>query len=317
MKFAIQAFVLLFASTSVCFAQETQPDEKKKSPTGFEWLKQFEGNWTTVSKSTGSESGTVQKATLESRTVGNRWIVNDHRGDLGAGMKFHAVQTIGYDAATKKFKGTWVDSVLDHTWNYTGSLDESGQKLNLEAEGPDWNDMTKTKRYRDVYEFTSPNVIAGTSQMMNDKGEWETFITSTITRENEPDPSPITPFLMFEGQAVAAIDYYKTVFADTEILEMTKYKAGEPGTEGTIKVATISIAGQRVMCIDSPAKHEFTFTPSFSFFVECETEEQLKERFAKLSDGGKVMMPVGAYGFSRQFGWTSDKFGVSWQLNVK
>ena len=68
-------------------------------------------------------------------------------------------------------------------------------------------------------------------------------------------------------------------------------------------------------CIDSPIKHAFTFTPSFSLFVECESEAELDAAFARLSDGGSVLMPPGNYGFSTKFAWVNDRFGVSWQLN--
>ena len=33
-------------------------------------------------------------------------------------------------------------------------------------------------------------------------------------------------------------------------------------------------------------------------------------------DGGQVFMPLNPYPFSPKFGWLSDRFGVSWQLNL-
>lgn len=126
----------------------------------------------------------------------------------------------------------------------------------------------------------------------------------------------IRPFLMFEGDAEEAMDFYLSLFPDSEILEIERYQAGERGGEGTIKRATFRIADQTVLCMDSPAHHDFTFTPSFSLFVECESAEQIAWLFAALSEDGRIFMPLGAYGFSRQFGWTNDKFGVSWQLNL-
>jgi len=130
--------------------------------------------------------------------------------------------------------------------------------------------------------------------------------------------SCVTPFLMFTGRAEEAIDYYKSVFPGVKVDSMSKYKLGEGGAQGKVKTAYVSIEGQTVMMTDSPPVHEFTFTPSFSFFVECESVEQLKERFGKLSISGKVMMPVSdEYAFGELFGWCSDKFGVSWQLILK
>ena len=126
----------------------------------------------------------------------------------------------------------------------------------------------------------------------------------------------VTPFLMFEGQAETAMKHYTTLFPGASVESVDKYGPNEAGKEGTIRLATITIAGQRIMCIDSPVKHEFQFTPSFSLFVDCESEEQIAELFTKLSEGGKVLMPLDDYGFSEKFGWVSDRFGVSWQLNL-
>jgi len=70
------------------------------------------------------------------------------------------------------------------------------------------------------------------------------------------------------------------------------------------------------MCVDSPVKHGFTFTPAISLFVDCGSEAEIDHLFAKLVDGGQVFMPLNADPFSPKFGWLSDRFGVSWQLNL-
>jgi predicted 3-demethylubiquinone-9 3-methyltransferase (glyoxalase superfamily) len=53
-----------------------------------------------------------------------------------------------------------------------------------------------------------------------------------------------------------------------------------------------------------------------SLFVNCASEEELDRAFAALASEGKTFMPINNYGFSRRFGWCSDRFGVSWQLNL-
>ena len=80
--------------------------------------------------------------------------------------------------------------------------------------------------------------------------------------------------------------------------------------------ATFELAGQEFMCIDTPVKHEFTFTPSISLFVDFESDVQISKTFEKLSVDGQIFMPLGEYPFSRKYGWVADKFGVSWQLNL-
>jgi predicted 3-demethylubiquinone-9 3-methyltransferase (glyoxalase superfamily) len=74
----------------------------------------------------------------------------------------------------------------------------------------------------------------------------------------------ITPFLMFEGSAEEAMRFYLGLFRDSRIGEIVRYARGEQGAEGSIKRADFTVAGQDVICIDSPVKHAFTFTPSIS-----------------------------------------------------
>lgn len=127
-------------------------------------------------------------------------------------------------------------------------------------------------------------------------------------------------FLMFNGRAEEAMNLYTSVFKRSEILSITRYGAseagaGDAGAEGTVQHATFTLNGQEFMCIDSNASHAFTFTPSISIYVRCDTEEEIGAAFAKLSQDGQVLMPLDRYPFSAKFGWVSDRFGVSWQLN--
>jgi predicted 3-demethylubiquinone-9 3-methyltransferase (glyoxalase superfamily) len=126
----------------------------------------------------------------------------------------------------------------------------------------------------------------------------------------------ITTFLMFIGQAEAAMNLYTSLFKQSAILNITRYAANEAGAEGTVRQATFTLNGQEFMCIDSEAVHAFTFTPSISLYVRCETEEEIDRVFAILSEGGQILMPLDRYPFSPKFGWLSDRFGVSWQLSL-
>jgi predicted 3-demethylubiquinone-9 3-methyltransferase (glyoxalase superfamily) len=126
----------------------------------------------------------------------------------------------------------------------------------------------------------------------------------------------VRPFLMFQGKAEEAIAFYAGLFTDCRIVGMTRVAKGEPGVEGSLKRGTIALKDQVVDVFDSPVKHDFTFTPAFSFFVECESDAELTELAAALSENGATFMPLGAYGFSKKFAWVGDRFGVSWQLNL-
>jgi predicted 3-demethylubiquinone-9 3-methyltransferase (glyoxalase superfamily) len=126
----------------------------------------------------------------------------------------------------------------------------------------------------------------------------------------------ITTFLMFAGSAQSALRSYVALFPDSRIISLELYAAGERGSEGSVKRAVFELHGVRYMCLDSPVQHDFSFTPSVSLFVECDSLEQFERLCTALSAEGKVFMAPAAYGFSQRFAWLQDRFGVSWQFNL-
>jgi predicted 3-demethylubiquinone-9 3-methyltransferase (glyoxalase superfamily) len=126
----------------------------------------------------------------------------------------------------------------------------------------------------------------------------------------------ITPFLMFQGYAEEAVSLYVSLFADSEIQEVRHYGPdGSAGKEGEAALIRFTLAGREVRALDSVVMHSFSFTPSFSFFVDCASEAELDSAFASLSHMGQVLMPAAAYPFAKKFAWVQDRFGVSWQLS--
>lgn len=126
----------------------------------------------------------------------------------------------------------------------------------------------------------------------------------------------VTTFLMFAGQAEEAMNFYVSLFENSQVIRVTRYGPGEMGKEGSVVHALFSLNGQELMCIDSPAEHGFTFTPAISLYVSCPEEAKITRYFESLSAGGQVLMPLGEYPFSKKFGWIQDRFGVSWQLSA-
>ncbi len=129
-------------------------------------------------------------------------------------------------------------------------------------------------------------------------------------------------FLMFVGEqcgkAEEAMKFYTSLFKNSGIKHIDYWKVNEPGgKDGLVKHAIFMLNGLEYMMSENTFEHKFTFTPSMSIYVSCDDENEVDSLFKKLSEGGSVMMPPDNYGFSKKFGWLADRYGVSWQLNLK
>jgi len=128
----------------------------------------------------------------------------------------------------------------------------------------------------------------------------------------------ITTFLTFQdNNAEQAMNFYMELFDNSKIIDIQRYGKDGPAKEGTIMRAIFELNGKQFICSDSYIKHEWTFTPAVSHWVECKKEEEIEYLFKKLSEDGDIKMPLNNYGFSQKFGFIEDKFGVSWQLNLQ
>jgi predicted 3-demethylubiquinone-9 3-methyltransferase (glyoxalase superfamily) len=128
----------------------------------------------------------------------------------------------------------------------------------------------------------------------------------------------ITTFLTFqEYNAEEAMNFYIGLFDNSKVIELQRHASGGPAKEGSILIAKFELNGKQFICSDSFVKHQWTFSPAISMYVECSTEDELEKLFDNLSDNGNVYMPLDNYGFSKKFGWVGDKFGVTWQLNLQ
>lgn len=159
----------------------------------------------------------------------------------------------------------------------------------------------------------------------NEKGERISQLQSELdslrklkTEKPNDMKGQITTFLTFQKEnAEQAMNFYIELFDNSKVINIKRWKKEGPGKEGTIMHATFSLDGKLFMCSDSPPIHEWGFTPAISNYVECVDESELELLFIKLSENGKVMMPLDNYGFSQKFGFIEDQFGVSWQLNLQ
>jgi predicted 3-demethylubiquinone-9 3-methyltransferase (glyoxalase superfamily) len=112
----------------------------------------------------------------------------------------------------------------------------------------------------------------------------------------------IVPFLWFDGKAEEAANFYTAIFDDALITDVMRHGEGGHGPKGAVWSATFELAGQKFVALNGGPM--FKFTPAISFFVNCETQAEVDDFWAKLSEGGQIM----------QCGWLTDKFGVTWQI---
>lgn len=130
----------------------------------------------------------------------------------------------------------------------------------------------------------------------------------------------IVPNLWFDRNAQEAVDFYVSVFPGSKINSISRY----PQTEaegladfqkdfaGKVLSIDFELAGYRFLTIN--ADSTFKPNPSISFFYTCDSKEESNEMWKKLSEGGKPLMELAEYPFSKYYGWVQDKYGYSWQL---
>ena len=112
----------------------------------------------------------------------------------------------------------------------------------------------------------------------------------------------ITPFLWFDGKAEEAMKFYVSIFKKSKIVSLRRYGEGGPGPKGTVMTGTFELDGQQFFALNGGPT--FTFSPAVSFFVNCETQQEVDELWEKLSEGGEKL----------RCGWLKDKYGLSWQV---
>lgn len=128
----------------------------------------------------------------------------------------------------------------------------------------------------------------------------------------------ITTFLTFQkNNAEEAMNFYIDLFDNSKVIDIQRYEKEGPDKEGSVVRAIFELNGKQFICSDSSIQHEWDFTPAVSNWVECENDKEIEQLFKKLSENGDVKMPLDNYGFSKQFAFVEDRFGVSWQLNFE
>src|SRR3989344_2976256 len=119
----------------------------------------------------------------------------------------------------------------------------------------------------------------------------------------------IVPHLWFDKEAKEATAFYTSLLPDSKIISASVIK---DTPSGDCDVISFQLGGHEFMAIS--AGPYFKFNPSISFIIVCETVEELDKLWSELSAGGKALMELGEYPFSERYGWTADKYGLTWQV---
>jgi predicted 3-demethylubiquinone-9 3-methyltransferase (glyoxalase superfamily) len=119
----------------------------------------------------------------------------------------------------------------------------------------------------------------------------------------------IRPYLWFDTQAREAVGFYVETFPASRITNTTTI---HDTPSGDSEIVSFELLGQAFMAIS--AGPLFKFTPAVSFLVSCATRDEVDQLWARLAAGGQALMPLDSYPFSDRFGWTNDRYGLSWQV---
>ncbi len=106
------------------------------------------------------------------------------------------------------------------------------------------------------------------------------------------------------GRAKEAIEFYTSIFPNSQIHSLQLYKAGDPQPEGNLMFGQFDLDGQLLAAMDGTGNHDFKFNEGFSIVVNCDTQKEIDHFWNELTEGGQ----------ESQCGWLKDKFGVSWQI---
>ena len=112
----------------------------------------------------------------------------------------------------------------------------------------------------------------------------------------------ITPFLWFDGNAEEAVNLYVSLFENAKIGSISRYSDAGPLPKGTVMTVAFTLNNQDFVALNGGP--EYKFTPAVSFFVTCQTQDEIDHFWDKLSAGGEV----------QRCGWLKDKYGLSWQI---
>lgn len=221
---------------------------------------------------------------------------------LGRGPEGKMGGMIGRIKENKPFKHISIE--------YMGLI-EDGEEITSGPEVEDWRgstenytfeekngrtllsiDVDANELYRDMFTETWPKALNLLKDVCEGRGPRQTKLLDYRNR--------IYPCLWFDNQARSAAEYYSGIFGDSRI------------TDHNDMAVTFELHGQKFMALNGGPM--YTPNPSISFYVLCETKNEVDRLWNQLIVGGSVLMPLDKYSWTDKYGWLKDRYGISWQL---
>ena len=137
------------------------------------WLDRLVGQWKVKSECQMPDgSSATNDGTMVCRSVGGLWLVGEGTGEAPGQGSWASVLTLGYDPARNCYLGSFIASMMPHLWLYEGRVDESGSRLTLDTEGPNFSGDGMA-RYQDIIEIVSDDLWTMTSHLSDEAGNWQ------------------------------------------------------------------------------------------------------------------------------------------------
>jgi predicted 3-demethylubiquinone-9 3-methyltransferase (glyoxalase superfamily) len=124
----------------------------------------------------------------------------------------------------------------------------------------------------------------------------------TLRLRKDDEMSSITPCLWFDTEGEEAAKFYTSVVKNSRIVDITHYGEAVPSKAGQVMTVTFELDGTKFVALNGGP--QFTFDEAISFYIECESQDEVDEYWSRLSEGGE----------EGPCGWLKDRFGLSWQI---
>jgi predicted 3-demethylubiquinone-9 3-methyltransferase (glyoxalase superfamily)/uncharacterized protein YndB with AHSA1/START domain len=180
--------------------------------------------------------------------------------------------------------GPEVESWQGSTENYTFAGKNGSTLLSI--------DVDSNETYKDMFSEMWPKALNLLKDVCEGRGPRQ--------KELFEKRNHIYPCLWFDNQAMQAAQYYCDIFGDSRI------------TDHNDMAVTFDLQGQKFLALNGGPM--YTPDPSISFYVLCETKNEVDRLWNRLIAGGSVLMPLDKYSWTDRYGWLKDRYGISWQL---